>query len=144
MPSIWYAASLVADWTGEWIYLTLSLRDRFYCYVAQHYDFKGQGWTGYGWTLEPCSRGECSYPQAGKKVQRLFGNDPTVFQTCVLGLPGQVKKFDSNRLLLTVWDCLIPLPHRVIRATILFINLDVCLVFYHDWIVVAYIEWLIN
>ena len=49
----------------------------------------------------------------------LFGNDPTVFQTCVLGLPGQVKKFDLNRLLLTVWDCLIPLPHRVIRATIL-------------------------
>ena len=36
----------------------------------------------------------------------------------VLGLPGQVKKFDSNRLLLTVWDCLIPLPHRVIRATL--------------------------
>ena len=97
-----------------------------------------------GWTLEPCSRGEWHYPQAGKKGQRLFGNDPTVFQTCVLGLPGQVKKLDSNRLLLTVWDCLIPLPHRVIRATILFINLDVCLVFYHDWIVVAYIEWLIN
>ena len=79
-----------------------------------------------------------------RKGKRLFGNDPTVFQMCVLGLPGQVKKFDSNRLLLTVWDCLIPLPHRVIRATILFINLDVCLVFYHDWIVVAYIEWLIN
>ena len=54
-----------------------------------------------------------------KKGQRLFGNDPTVFQTCVLGLPGQVKKFDSNRLLLTVWDCLISLPHRVIRATLL-------------------------
>ena len=45
----------------------------------------------------------------------------------MLGLPSQVKKFDSNRLLLTAWDCLIPLPHRVIRATILFINLDVCL-----------------
>ena len=37
----------------------------------------------------------------------------------VLGLPGQVNKFDSNRPLLTVWDCLIPLPHRVIRATLL-------------------------
>ena len=24
------------------------------------------------------------------------------------------------------------------------INLDVCLEFYHDWIVVAYIEWLIQ
>ena len=51
--NIWYAASLVADWTGEWIYLTLSLRDRFYFYVAQHYDFEGQGSA-----LEPCSRGE--------------------------------------------------------------------------------------
>ena len=32
---------------------------------------------------------------------------------CVLGLPGQVNKFDSNRPLLTVWDCLTLLPHRV-------------------------------
>ena len=95
--------------------LTLSLRDRFLnVIVDQHCDFEGQGWT-----LEPCSRGECSYPQAGKKGKRLFGNDPTVFQMCVLGLPGQVNKFDSNRLLPTVWDCLISLPHRVIRATIL-------------------------
>ena len=54
-----------------------------------------------------------------KKGQRLFGNDPTVFQTCVLGLPGQVNKFDLKRLLPMVWDCLIPLPHRVIRATLL-------------------------
>src|SRR6185503_2243093 len=118
--------------------LTLSLRNRFLIM------FMLINTTGAGRKLVTCSRGECSYPQAGKKSKRLFGNDPTVFQTCVLGLPGQVKKFDSNRLLLTVWDCLIPLPHRVIRATILFINLDVCLVIYHDWIVVAYIEWLIN
>ena len=32
---------------------------------------------------------------------------------CVLGLSGQVNKFDSNRPLLTVWDCLTLLPHRV-------------------------------
>ena len=32
---------------------------------------------------------------------------------CVLGLPGQVNKFDSNRPLLTVWDCLTLLLHRV-------------------------------
>ena len=31
----------------------------------------------------------------------------------------QVNKFDSNRPLLTVWDCLISLPHSVIRATLL-------------------------
>ena len=77
---------------------------------------------------EPYSRGECSYPQAGKKGQRLFGNDPTVFQTCVLGLSLQGWISIQNRPPLTMkWDCLISLPHRVIRATILFINLDVCL-----------------
>ena len=32
---------------------------------------------------------------------------------CVLALPGQVNKFDSNRPLLTVWDCLTLLLHRV-------------------------------
>ena len=32
---------------------------------------------------------------------------------CVLDLPSKVKKLDSNRPLLTVWDCLILLPHRV-------------------------------
>ena len=54
-----------------------------------------------------------------KKGKQLFGNDPTVFQTCVLGLLGQVNKFDSNRLLPIVWDCLISLPHRVIRTILL-------------------------
>ena len=93
--------------------LTLSLRNRFLIM------FMLINTTGAGRKLVPCSRGECSYPQAGKKGKRLFGNDPTVFQTCVLGLPGQVNKFDSNRLLPTVWDCLISLPHRVIRATLL-------------------------
>ena len=70
-----------------------------------------------GTRLVPCSRGEWHYPRVGMKGKRLFGNDPTVFQTCVLGLPGQVNKFDLNHPLLTVWDCLIPLPHRVIRVT---------------------------
>ena len=38
MPQIWYAVSLVADRTGEWINLSLSLRDSFfYVYVAQHH-----------------------------------------------------------------------------------------------------------
>ena len=70
---------------------------------------------------EPYSRGECSYPQAGKKGKRLFGNDPTVFQTCVLGLPCQVNKFDSNRLLPTVWDCT-----QSNKSNIIMINPDVC------------------
>ena len=47
----------------------------------------------------------------------------------VLGLPLQDWISIQNRLPLTMkWDCLISLPHRVTRATIL-INLDVCLVF---------------
>ena len=51
---------------------------------------------------------------------------------CVLGLPGQVNKFDSNRPLLTVWDCLIPLPHRVIRVTL----------FDQSWCLTKVIPWL--
>src|SRR6185503_21165452 len=67
--------------------LTLSLRNRFLIM------FMLINTTGAGRKLVPCSRGECSYPQAGKKGQRLFGNDPMVFQMCVLGLPSQVNKF---------------------------------------------------
>ena len=67
--------------------LTLSLRDRFLIM------FMLINTTGAGRKLVPCSRGECFYPQAGKKGKRLFGNDPTVFQMCVLGLAGQVNKF---------------------------------------------------
>ena len=54
-----------------------------------------------------------------RKVNGCLGTTRRCFQTCVLGLPGQVNKLDSNRLLATVWDCLISLPHRVIRATLL-------------------------
>ena len=46
----------------------------------------------------------------GKVVWAKRDVDP---HACVLGLPGQVNKFDSNRPLLTVWDCLTLLPHRV-------------------------------
>ena len=61
-----------------------------------------------------------------------------VFQTCVLGLPGQVNKFDSNRLL----DLFATQSNK---SNIIMINLDVCLKFYHGWIdLVVYIEWLIN
>ena len=49
--------------------------------------------TATGRKMVPCSRGEWHYPQVGMKGKQLFGNDPTVFQTCVLGLPGQVNKF---------------------------------------------------
>ena len=76
--------SLVADRTGEWIYLSLSLRDRFL------FMFMLRNTTGAERKLVPCSRGESSYPRAGKKGKRLFGNDPTVFQTCVLDLPCKV------------------------------------------------------
>ena len=46
---------------GVDIPFTLSVGIGF-IYVAQHYDFEGQGSA-----LEPCSRGEWHYPQAGKK-----------------------------------------------------------------------------
>ena len=50
MNLIWYAVSLVADRTGEWIYLSFSLRDRFV--------FMLRNTTGAGRKLVPCSRGE--------------------------------------------------------------------------------------
>ena len=88
--------------------------------------------TGAGRKLVPCSWGECSYPQAGKKGKRLFGNDPTVFQTCVLGLPGQVNKFDSNRPLSHSLRLLDLFATQSNKSNNIMINLDVCLEFYHD------------
>ena len=45
---------------------------------------------------EPYSRGECSYPQAGKKGQRLFGNDPTVFPNVCARFVLARLNFDSE------------------------------------------------
>ena len=122
------------------MYLSLSLRDRFYFYVVQHYDYEGQRWT-----LVPCSRGEWPYSQAGKKGKRLFGNDPTVFQTCVLGLPGQVNKFRFESSASHGLGLLDPFATQSNKSNIIMINLDIWLKFYHGWVeLVAYIELLIN
>ena len=59
-------------------------------------------WGGWPWSTTRKERGKVTW--AKRDV------DP---HACVLGLPGQVNKFNSNRLLLTVWDCLTLLPHRV-------------------------------
>ena len=67
-----------------------------------------------------------------------------MFQTCVLGLLGQVNKFDSNHPLLTVLGLLDLFATQSNKSNNIIINIDVCLEFYHDWIVVAYIQWLIN
>ena len=64
--------------------------------------------------MDSCSRGRwaCSMQLElkGKVAWAKRDVDP---HACVLGLPGQVNKFDSNRPLLTVWDCLTLLSHRV-------------------------------
>ena len=79
------------------------------------------------------------------KGQRLFGNDPTVFQTCVLGLPGQVNKFWFESSASHGLGLLDPFATQSNKINITMINLDVWLKFYHGWIeLVAYIEWLIN
>ena len=78
------------------------------------------------------------------KGQRLFGNDPTVFQMCVLGLAGQVNKFWFESSASHHLGLLDPFAKQSNKSNIIMINLDVCLKFYHDWRVVAYIEWLIN
>ena len=57
-------------------------------------------------------------PWTGMRSQRLLGSDSTVLQACVLGLPLQGWKFDSESSISREnWDCLIPLPHRVRSGT---------------------------
>ena len=68
-----------------------------------------------------------------------------MFQTCVLGLPGQVKNFDSESFASHDEMRLLDLfATQTNKSNNIMINLDVCLEFYHDLIVVAYLEWLIN
>ena len=101
--------------------------------------------TGAGRKLVPCSRGEWPYPQAGMKGQRLFGNDPTVFQTYVLGLPCKVGNPIWIVRLSRILRLLDPFATQSNKNNIIMINLDVWLKFYHGWLeLVAYIEWLIN
>ena len=61
--------------------------------------------------VDSCSRG--GWPWSTTRKERGKVVWVTWFPYCVLSLPGQVNKFDSNRPLLTVWDCLTLLPHRV-------------------------------
>ena len=80
--------------------------------------------TGAGRKLVPYSRGECSYPQAGKKGKRLFGNDPMLFHTCVLGLPckGEIRFESSASHSLGLLD---PFATQSNKSNISMINLDV-------------------
>ena len=100
---------------------------------------------GAGARLVPCSQGEWPCPQAGMKGKLLFGNDPTVFQTCVLGLPGQVNKFRFELSASHGLGLLDPFASQRNKSNVIMINLDVWLKFYHGWLeLVAYIGWLIN
>ena len=124
--NIWYAVSLVADRTSEWIYLSLSLRDRFL------FMFMLRNTMGAGRKLVPCSWGELPYPQDGMKDQRLFGNDSTVFQTCVLGLPckfGNPIRIVRLSRILRLHD---PFATQSNKSNVIMINLDVLLKFYHS------------
>ena len=65
-----------------------------------------------------CSRGEWRCPWTGMRSKRLLESDSLVLQACVLGLPLQGWKFDSeSSVSRRNWDCLIPLPHRVRSGT---------------------------
>ena len=79
------------------------------------------------------------------KGKRLFGNDPTVFQTCVLGLPGQVNKFRFESSASHGLGLLDPFATQSNKSNIIMINLEVCLKVL-PWLnrISAYIEWLIN
>ena len=98
-----------------------------------------------GAKLVSCSRGEWPYPQAGMKGQRLFWNDPTVFQTCVLGLPCKVENPIRIVRLSQILRLLDLFATQSNKSNITMINLDVWLKIHHGWIgLFAYIEWLIN
>jgi len=61
------------------------------------------------------------------RSKRLLGSDSSVLQACVLGLPLQGWKFDSESSVSRgYWDCLIPLPHRVRNETFMILNLVGC------------------
>ena len=81
--------------------------------------------------LVPCSWGEWHYPQVGKKGKRLFGNDSTVFQMCVLGLPSQVNKFQFESSTSHCLGLLDPFATQSNKSNIIMINLDIFLKFYH-------------
>ena len=79
------------------------------------------------------------------KGQRLFGNDPTVFQMFVLDLPCNGGNPIRIVYLSRILRLLDPFATQSNKSNIIMINLDVWLKFYHGWLeVVAYIEWLIN
>jgi hypothetical protein len=65
-----------------------------------------------------CSRLWWTCPRVGMKGKRLLRNDPVVFQACELGLPCKVKYDSESSASHDDWDYLIPLSHRVTRATI--------------------------
>ena len=57
--------------------------------VALHYDYEGRGWC-------PIVGESGSVPRTEMKGKRLLGSDSTVLQACVLGLPLQGWKIDSE------------------------------------------------
>ena len=71
-----------------------------------------------GRKMVPCT-------QVRMKGKRLFGNDPTVFQTCVLGLPGQVNKFQFESSASHGFGLLDPFATQSNKSNITMINLDV-------------------
>ena len=87
--------------------------------------------TATGRKMVPCSRGEWPYPQVGMKGKRLFGNNRTVFQTCVLGLPGQVNKFRYESSASHGLGLLDPFATLSNKSNIIMINHVVFLKFYH-------------
>ena len=61
------------------------------------------------------------------KGQQLFGNDPTVFQTCVLGLPCKVGNPIQIVRFSRILRLLDPFATQSNKSNVIMINLDVCL-----------------
>ena len=111
---------LVTDRTGQWT-LPHSLVEigSYILYVATIHGYR-EGRARCSWESGPD-------PWTGMRSKRLLGSDSSVLQACVLGLPLQGWKFDSESSVSRgYWDCLIPLSHRVRSGTFMILNLVGC------------------
>jgi hypothetical protein len=100
----------------QWTYLPLSLRDRklsLCCNTAT---------TKMWWFSVVGESGPDPWTRIRSKW--LLESDSIVLQACVLGLPLQGWKFDSeSSVSRRIWDCLIPLLYRVRSGTMIISNM---------------------
>jgi hypothetical protein len=127
---VWQAVSLVTNRPKEWTYLP-PLVFGFSCYLIRRVGIRVAGQPG----VRSCSRStdvrpahlmcvwSCSrlwwlWSTSRNERQTVARNHHWMFQACELGLPLQGwNSIQESSVSCGDWDCLIPLPYRVTRAT---------------------------